>query len=197
MRGTDPELRVEAAAPIDRLSLVDGLDRKRFRLHSRRTMVALSHVIEDQAAAAGGPTVLVAAFQRLSLYAVEAARYRPLAPRFARVYVLGVPDMAVPELPNVQIVPLEPNWPLVQEWSVLASGPRVAVGLLARDVEGFRIDHRSRSFEGLFTTDAALVDAAVASLCAALGLPAPAFERDHQATFQSTKLVQRELAARV
>lgn len=197
MRGTDSGGWGQPPAPIERLSLVAGLDRKKFRLHSRRTMVALSHVIEEQAAAGGAQTLLFATFQRLSLYAVEAPRYRAIAPHFAQVYVFGVADVAVPDVPNVRVVPLEPGWPLVQEWSVLASGPRVAVGLLARDVEGFDLARRSRSFEGLFTTDAALIDAAAAGLCLALGQPAPAFERDHQATFQSTKLVQRELAARL
>lgn len=197
MRGTELGRRGQPPTPIERLSLVDGLDSKRFRLHSRRTMIALSHVIEEQAVAGGAQTVLIAAFQRLSLYAVEAPRYRMIAPHFAQIYVFGVPDVEVPDVPNVRIVPLEPSWPLVQEWSVIASGPRVAVGLLARDVEGFDPGRRSRSFEGQFTTDAALLDAAVASLCAALTLPAPAFERDHQATFQNTKLVQRELAARL
>ncbi|HMO58153.1 MAG TPA: DICT sensory domain-containing protein [Roseiflexaceae bacterium] len=167
------------------------------RLHSRRTMITLSHVIEEQAALGGTATVLIATFQRLSLYAVEAARYRRFALQFAQVYVLGVADAPVPDVPNVTVVPLERNWPLVQEWSVIASGPQVAVGLLALDAVGFRPEQRSRSFEGLFTTDPALIDAAVARFYAALTLPQPAFERDNRATSRNTEAVRRALAARI
>jgi DICT domain-containing protein len=189
--------RTSAAAPIEQLSFIAGLDQHKFRLQSRQTMIALSHVIEEHAAAGGPDMVLIAAFQRLSLFAVEAPRYRLLAPHFAEVYILGVPDAAPADLPKVTAVPLDRAWPLVQEWSVIASGPSLSVGLFARDLEGFRLGTRSRSFEGLFTTEAAVVDAAAARLRAALGLPPRSFERDHQATFRNHELVKRDLAARL
>jgi DICT domain-containing protein len=189
--------RSNAVVPLEKLSFVESMDTKKFRLHSRRTMIALSHVIEEHAADGGPETVLIAAFQRLSLFAVEAERYRRIASQFAQVYVLGVPDVSIPEVPNVVVVPLESAWPLVQEWSVIASGPRVAVGLFARDTEGFRMETRSRSFEGLFTTETVLIDATIARLHAALSLPPVRFERDTHATFQNTLLVQRALAARL
>jgi DICT domain-containing protein len=189
--------RSGAAEPIERLSFIAGLDQHKFRLQSRQTMIALSHVIEDHAAAGGPDTVLIAAFQRLSLFVAEAPRYRLLAPHFAEVYILGVPDAPPADLPNVTTVPLEGAWPLVQEWSVIASGPSLSVGLFARDLEGFRLSTRSRSFEGLFTTEVAVIDAAVARLRATLALPARSFERDRQATFRNQMLVKRELAARL
>ena len=186
-----------ARLPLERLSFVDALDRNKFRLHSRRTMVALSHVIEEHAAAGGPETILIAAFQRLSLFAKEAPRYRIFAPQFSQVYVLGVPDVPAVEEPNLTFVPLDSVWPLVQEWSVIASGPRVSVGLFARDVEGFRPQIRSRSFEGYFSTDVAIVDAAVARLRGALVLPPSSFERDSRATFQNALAVKRALAERL
>lgn len=186
-----------ARLPLERLSFVDDLDRNKFRLHSRRTMVALSHVIEEHAAAGGPETVLIAAFQRLSLFAKEAPRYRRLAPQLSHVYVLGVPDLPVEQQPNVTFVPLDCDWPLVQEWSVIASGPRLSVGLFARDVEGFRPEIRSRSFEGWFSTDVAVVDAAVARLRGALALPPSSFVRDSRATFRNTLAVKRALAERL
>jgi DICT domain-containing protein len=94
-------------------------------------------------------------------------------------------------------VPLDGGWPLAQEWSVIASGPSISVGLFARDLEGFRLETRSRSFEGLFTTEVTVVDAAVAHLLDALALPARSFERDRQATFRNQMLVKRALAARL
>jgi DICT domain-containing protein len=189
--------RSASVIPIERLSFVNSLDQKKFRLHSRQTMIALSHTIEEHGAASGPDTVLIAAFQRVSLFMSEAPRYGLLAPQFAQVYVIGVPDVPLAEVPNVTIVSLDTAWPLVQEWSVIASGPRMSVGLFARDIEGFRLETRSRSFEGLFTTEAAVVDTAVASLHDALGVPSRAFERDHQVAFRNQMLVQRALAARL
>ncbi|MEO7913636.1 MAG: DICT sensory domain-containing protein [Roseiflexaceae bacterium] len=186
-----------AIVPIERLSFVDSLDKNKFRLQSRQTMIALSHVIEEHAATGGPDTVLIAAFQRLSLFAVEASRYRLLAPQFAQVYVIGVPDVPFVDMPNVTAVPLDSAWPLVQEWSVIASGPRISVALFARDLEGFRHETRSRSFEGLFTTEVAVVDAAVARLRDALALPARSFERDRQATFRNQMLIKQALATRL
>ena len=49
------------------LGLTAGLAPAQLRLHSRRTMIALSHAIEEQAAASGPETVLIVTFQRLSL----------------------------------------------------------------------------------------------------------------------------------
>lgn len=193
--------------PIDRIShrvqsletfsFVAQLETTTFRLRSRQIMIALSHIIEEQAAAAGPGTVLIAAFQRLSLFAVEADRYCRLAPHCAHVYVLGVADISTTEIPHVTVVPLDDTWPLVQEWSVIASGPRVALGLFARDAEGFRLDRRSRSFAGVFTTETTLVDAAMARFHTTLGLSVPVFERDHRATYQHAVLAKRALAAHV
>ncbi len=189
--------RSAAAVPIERLSFVDDLDKNKFRLQSRQTMIALSHVIEEHAATGGPGTVLIAAFQRLSLFAVEARRYRMLAPQFAQVYIIGVPDAPLADRSHVTTVPLDSTWPLAQEWSVIASGPSISVGLFARDLEGFRLETRSRSFEGLFTTEIAVIDVAVARLHSALALPSRSFERDRQATFRNQMLVKRALATRL
>jgi DICT domain-containing protein len=182
---------------IGALSFTNDLPAAKLRLHSRKTMVALSHLIEEHAAAAGPRTLLIAAFQRLTLFQAELTRYRDFAARLAAVSVLGLPDTTPPELPNVAVIPIEAGWPLVQEWVVIASGPTCCVGLFARDAEGFRPDRRSKAFHGLWTTEPELVDSRVNALHDALGLPRPRFERDTRATLRNTQAIQRALAARL
>ena len=182
---------------ISALSFTNDLPAEKLRLHSRKTMVALSHLIEEHAAAAGPQTLLIAAFQRLTLFQAELPRYQDFAARLAAVYVIGVPDTAPPDLPGVAVMPIEAGWPLAQEWVVIASGPACCVGLFARDAEGFRPDRRSKAFHGLWTTTPELVDARVHALHDALGLPRPSFERDTRATLRNTQAIQRALTARL
>jgi DICT domain-containing protein len=182
---------------ISALSFTNHLPAEKLRLHSRKTMVALSHLIEEHAAAAGPQTLLIAAFQRLTLFQAELSRYQGFAAQLASVYVIGVPDTAPPAPPNLAVTPIEASWPLAQEWVVIASGPACCVGLFARDAEGFRPDQRSKAFHGLWTTAPELVDMRVSALHDALGLPRRSFERDIRATLRNTQAIQRALAARL
>jgi DICT domain-containing protein len=176
------------------LSLTGGLAAAQLRLHSRRMMIALSHAIEEHAAASGPETVLVAAFQRLSLLRPEAERYARLAPRLAQVIALGFPDVTPEPIPGVTVLPLEPAWPLVQEWCVIASGPACCAALLSRDAEGFRPDRRSRQFRGRWTTEPAEVDLALRQLFAAIGQPHPSLQRDRRASLQTANAIRAALA---
>jgi DICT domain-containing protein len=164
------------------------------RLHSRQTMIALSHLIEELAIEGGPGTVLIATFQRLSLYLRELERYRRIAPSIAETVVAGVADCATPPVEGVRVVALEPSWALVQEWVVIARGPRCSLALMARDAEGFDPQRRSRRFLGLWTTDPARIDAAAAAFASASGVQLPTFARDSQATVQTTLRAQRALA---
>ena len=119
--------------------------------------VRLGHQVEVSLLAYDDETVLIATFQRLSLLRPEAARYARLAPKLAQVFAIGVPDVQLDPIPGVTILPLEPGWPLAQEWVVIASGPRCCAALLSRDAEGFRLDRRSRRFSGRWTTEPAEV----------------------------------------
>jgi DICT domain-containing protein len=175
------------------LALTGDLLPAQLRLHSRTTMIALSHAIEEQAAESGPETVLIATFQRLSLLRPEAARYARLAPRLAQVVALGVPDALLDPIPGVTVLPLDPSWPLAQEWAVIASGPRCCAALLSRDVEGFRLDRRSRRFAGRWTTEPAEVDKALQRFYGAIGQPAPAVQREALASLQTAAAIRRAI----
>jgi DICT domain-containing protein len=192
-----PRTLAERTSPagLSDLALTNDLRPGRLRIHSRSIMIALSHQIEAHAAAAG-ESVLIACFQRLSLLLPEAERYRALAPRLSRVYVLGVPDVPAPDIPGVTVIPLEASWPLAQEWNVIGSGPTFCAALLARDVEGFRLDRRSRRFEGLWTAEQRAVNAALRAFFDTIGEPCPPLDRDAAATTRSTRAIQAALAKR-
>ncbi len=166
------------------------------RLHSRRTMIALSYIIEEHAAEAGRETVLIASFQRLSLYAHQLERYRRIASRCATVYVLAWPDVLVPAIPGVVIIPLDASWPMVQEWDVIAYGPQISAGLFAQDRVGFSPEQCSSSFEGLFTDDSIQIERAVGQLAAALGLPTRTVTPDRAAIRSATASIRRTLVSR-
>lgn len=181
---------------LDRLSLLDNVG-QRLTLHSRKVMVAVSHLLEDHAGLSGPETTLIATFQTLSRYERQAARYRSLAPRVRQIYVVGVPDGQPEPVPGVTLVPIEATWPLAQEWVVLVSGPRCCAALLARDEAGLRMDRLSPSFRGRYTTDSSLVDGAVEAFFGAVGQPAPLVTRDMRGLQANNKLLLKDLERRL
>lgn len=194
---TDPNYRQSSRpSPLAELSFAQLLEPRQMHLRSRRMMLVLSHLIEDYAASVPG-TFLIAAFQRYSLYQLQAQRYRWLAPECAKVFVLGLPDVTTPEIPNVTFVPLEERWPLLHEWVVIASGPLCAVALFAIDNEMAQPEWRSRNFRALWTTNTGLIDNAVAAFYNAIGQRPPEIQHDHLAAHRTTAALQAELPVRL
>lgn len=179
------------------LSLVQVTSATPFRLQSRKTMLALSYLIEDHSARHGKHTLLLATFQRLSLFLPQIERYRAIASQVQHGYVFGVPDVEIPPIENITMVPLEPEWPLVQEWAVIALGPTICAGLFAQDVEGFNPLRRSRLFKGTFTTDPFVIDGVVEPLLQILGITSARSRRNHRAMIESARLLRHDLAERL
>ncbi len=107
-----PTATAPHTSSLSHVSLTGALDQSRLRLQSRSTMLAISYVLEDQAAQFAG-TTLIAAFQRFSFIMPQLSRYRRIAPQLEHVYLIGVPDVDVPALPNTTFLPIEPTWPLM------------------------------------------------------------------------------------
>jgi len=190
---TDPRILSDA---LTRFSFATHIDPRHCTLHSRRLMLSLSHVIEDVAASVSG-TLLIAAFQRLSLVRPQLPRYERLVPDLTHTYLLGLPDLELPAFPQTTIIPIESSWPLMHEWVVLASGVNCCAGLFARDSDQAQPDRRTQQFQGLWTTDPLIVDTAIQAFHTALGWPVPSIEHDAHALYQTTRRLQHELASRV
>jgi DNA-binding transcriptional MerR regulator len=134
-------------------------------LLTRRTMRALSHAIEDEASAAGGRGVLVAAFQTEAAYARARHRWDDLAAGADVAAVLAAFARPVPS-GRTRAGPVElclpAGSPLRHEWVVAGHGPGFTACLAGweRPTPEGTPDHE-RLFEATWTVDPALVRTAV------------------------------------
>lgn len=154
-------------------------------LRYKRTMLDISHAIEEAAAAHTPACSLWVSFQKFSLFAAQEQRYRRLAQSWEHCWIFGVDDAPLPELPNVTPVALTPDHPLAKEWFVVADGPSFGSALLAADTSGFAIADSQRQFMGLWSADPALVRLASTRLAQAIDEPAPFWNIDCGSTLRA------------
>jgi DICT domain-containing protein len=108
-------------------------------------------------------------FQHLSAFRLEEQRYRQIAAAGTRIWVCAVVDEAPPEIEGITFAPVNPEWPVADEWFVVVNAPGFASALLATEVSnGFR--SKDRSFQTMFTSDPRLVNAICRSLAIELDL---------------------------
>lgn len=139
-------------------------------LLTRRTMRALSHAIEDEASAAGGRGVLVAAFQTEAAYGRARRRWDDLAAGADVAAVLAAfPRPAPSDVDRPSTGPVElclpAGSPLRHEWVVAGHAPGFTACLAGweRPTPDGTPDHE-RLFEATWTVDPALVRTAVSVL---------------------------------
>lgn len=109
--------------PVDRLT--------------KRTLVTVSHAIEQAALAAAedGPMAVVALFQRLPYFERERSVYERIAAR-ASVTVVGMVSDQIPAAPpGASVVELDEKDELAREWTVVVLTPRFGAVLVAYDQE--------------------------------------------------------------
>lgn len=143
-----------------------GLDT---RLLPRRTLLGLTHAIEDECSARADRALLFGSFQRERFYRQAEPRWRALS-QGARMAVAMAP-FAGPSAPAVGPVeaPFAPDDPLAREWAVICDGPAYTACLIARE----RPADDERRFEALWTVDPGAVrDASrIAAALAARSVP--------------------------
>lgn len=183
------EAGLSLAAAIDRVRRTAGRDEDSvvgflraqptvaaLSLLTRRTMRALSHAIEDEASAAGGRGVLVAAFQTEAAYARARHRWDDLAAGADVAAVLAAfarPAPSPSDHPSPSVgtatgpveLCLPAGSPLRHEWVVAGHGPAFTACLAGweRPTPDGTPDHE-RLFEATWTVDPALVRTAVSVL---------------------------------
>jgi MerR family transcriptional regulator, light-induced transcriptional regulator len=151
----------EASEPTDRASiygalLAAGLPLQPQRLR-KRTLLAMSRAMEDEALARAAGPVVVGAFQREGNYRAVEHRYRRLAAVSDAVAVFAdFPDVRGGDHEPAEL-PIAPDAALGHEWAVVVDAPGYAACLVAwetpeseRDTE--RPDAR-REFESIWTMD--------------------------------------------
>jgi DICT domain-containing protein len=133
------------------------------RRGDKRLLLAISHLLENQAAGLGAEAVIVSAFQDAERFTkATQRRYSNLAGDAAFVGALGV-GMDPEPTSGVRGAALELDDPLLGEWSVAVIGSHFAAALVAVD-----LGHDGPDYERLFnfalTYDRELVIEAANSL---------------------------------
>lgn len=185
-----------STSPLTTLSLFDLIaDVPGHFLRVKRSMIDISHALEEAAATTTLPCHLFISIQRFSLFEREAQRYTRLSSAWQHAWVFGVADVPPPEVPNVTPVILPPEHPLAQEWFVVVDGPEFGAALLTADVSGFAIADESRRFMGLWSADSGLVRAASNRLTEALGIAPCTWEIDCASSLSTFTQLSNQLVA--
>jgi DICT domain-containing protein/predicted DNA-binding transcriptional regulator AlpA len=143
---------------------------------SKRTMVALSHALEDELAVRGDRGVLVGAFQRRRFLEAAAPRWRDLARSSRRaVAFVDEPDGAAEGPIEVRIAP---GSPFEREWAIVHLARRSSALMLARELPGPAPGDLDRRFELFWSVDPELVRAALAAAAALAEPDRPDVARD-------------------
>jgi DICT domain-containing protein len=157
-----------ASAPTDRPSIFAALasgDQARTHVLEKRTLIAMSRAIEEEALARASAPVVVGAFQHRAFYRAVESRWRALAQSAdASVVFADFDAVREPALAPAEI-PIAAGDALGNEWAVICDAPGYAACLLAWEqpgeaVRGGRRDG-SRRFECMWTMDPGLTRRAV------------------------------------
>lgn len=130
------------------------------RVVSKRTMVALSHAIEDECSAQAERGLLVGSFQEERFYAAAATRWRDLASGARHAVVFADFRVAAADEQPAR-VPLARRSPLEREWAIVHLAPRSSVMFVGRELPGRPALDAERRFEMCWTAEPSLVFAAV------------------------------------
>lgn len=144
-----------------------------FGVYYKNTLVALCHALEDCILVSHSQPLVITAFQRGKWYLQEAERYHSLAQNSRQVVIMAAPDAGFTEhptsqLPNVDIVSLEPKDPVAQEWHLIVFAPSYTAMVLCQELSaadygaaGRPTADLERKFYGFWTFEPALVQETV------------------------------------
>lgn len=128
---------------------------------SRRTLVSMSHAIEDECAARAADPVLIGGFQRERFLRASYERWRELA-RTAQVAIvfadLDTRAVAAPRRGMPVEIPIPPESPLNREWLVVCDAADLPACLVAVERPGGRAEPPlGRTFEAVWSVDPQVV----------------------------------------
>ena len=154
--------------PIDQLpppmyhahSPFDAVAGRRMGRTAEHLLLPMTVHLEYRVLNSGEPTVLLACFQDARRFNDAARRrYAHLASRATFTAVVGR-DMPADPGPGIRGAQLDPDDPIVDEWSVVVLGPHIASALVAKESED-EVSNGERMFDFTITHDRArVIDAA-------------------------------------
>jgi DICT domain-containing protein/GAF domain-containing protein len=137
--------------------LLEALPKLRTRTYYKSALTALSHAMEDLVLVGEDRPLVIANFQQERYYRQETARYRRIADKTDRVYVLAAPETDFASAPApYQTIGLHQNDGLAQEWHLVIIAPKYAACLICREhaapIDTADLDS-ARQFKGFWTFD--------------------------------------------
>ena len=125
-------------------------------LNHRRTMNVISYAIEDISVVDEVQTRVFAGFQRMSRFLPQVERYTKLAAVAESVYIFGIPDVEVPQIPNLTYIPISKHDRLSREWFLVSYGRDFHSTLATEEISHIDDDDDERVFKGIWTFDLGL-----------------------------------------
>lgn len=168
-----------------------------FGVYYKNTLVALCHALEDCILVSNSAPLVITAFQRGKWYLQEAERYQTLAQQSRQVAIMAAPDTGFAEhptsqLPNVDLVALDPTDPVAQEWHLIIFSPGYTAMVLCQELSesdygpaGKPKADLERKFYGFWTFEPALVQETVELAIAHIGRYNPELQQKLTAQLQA------------
>lgn len=140
-----------------------------FGVYYKNTLVALCHALEDAILHADYQPLMITAFQRGKWYLEEAERYGEIAERSQQIVIMAAPEAgfaehATSQKANVELVSLDQDDPVSQEWHLIIVSPNYTAMVLCQElseadygVSGIPKVDLERKFYGFWTFEPALV----------------------------------------
>ncbi len=140
----------------------------------KRTLLAVSHAIEDECGAGAEKAMLFASFQRERFYRAAEARWRDLAGP-ARLAVVLADFGELREPPGAPVeVPIATSDSIGREWSLICEAPSLTACLSGWERPGqVAVNDSERDFEMFWSVDPVLVREAAAMACSVIERSAP------------------------
>lgn len=126
-------------------------------INHRRTMTLISYEIENAVLHDGARARIFSGFQRMSFFLPQVKRYQRLAQRAESIYVFGVPDVPLPNIPNVTYVMISPRDQFAREWFLVADAPDYASILATEELTNWDDPDDQRTFKGVWSFDDRIV----------------------------------------
>jgi DICT domain-containing protein/predicted DNA-binding transcriptional regulator AlpA len=144
----------------------------------KRSLVAMSHAIEDECCARAERPFIFGSFQRERFYRASERRWQELARTAQRAIAVAEFDQLM-EPPGAPVeVPLPADDPILREWVIACDAPGFSACLSAWEMpRQAHLPDLDRMFECVWTLEPALVREAAHVLAAAAARSAPALAR--------------------
>ncbi len=146
----------------------------RLGVYFKNTLVSLCHALEDHILTTVDKPLVITAFQQGKWYLQEANRYGDIAQHSRAIAIMAAPDAGFAEHPtsklaNVDLVALNPDDPVAQEWHLIIFSPDYTAMVLCQELSvadygsgGLPTSDVERKFYGLWTFEPELVEETVA-----------------------------------